>query len=244
MASTSHLDYGRQLIVEALELEKQDRLGEALACYRSGIQALLNHIQVEPDAERRSKLGRRVEEYMKQAEVIKDKMATETVLQPAGQVPRRHQKSIAIQDGQAGFSYLAVFDAYMRTAKEVTIRDPYLRRPHQIHNLVRFCELCLKRDVRQIKVITGADDGAAGQEQLERLAELKASLSLHSIAFSFSFDPTLHDRDVQFDNGWVVRLGRGLDYFKRVEGTFVLGFHDMDLRPCHAVNIDIWQEVR
>eukprot|EP00042_Codosiga_hollandica_P032003 m.198235 g.198235 ORF g.198235 m.198235 type:complete len:102 (+) comp53783_c0_seq4:383-688(+) len=48
MASTSHLDYGRQLIVEALELEKQDRLGEALACYRSGIQALLNHIQVEP----------------------------------------------------------------------------------------------------------------------------------------------------------------------------------------------------
>jgi hypothetical protein len=59
-----------------------------------------------------------------------------------------------------------------------------------------------------------------------------------------AFDPSLHDRDVAFDNGWLLRLGRGLDYFKRVERAYSVGYHDFDLRPCMQCNIDVWQETK
>jgi ATP-dependent Lon protease len=44
--------------------------------------------------------------------------------------------------------------------------------------------------------------------------------------------------------GWMVRLGRGLDLYKRMESQFAVGYHDMDLRPCYQSNIDIWQQVK
>lgn len=31
-----------------------------------------------------------------------------------------------------------------------------------------------------------------------------------------SYEANLHDRSVEFNNGWLLRLGRGLDYFKPV----------------------------
>jgi hypothetical protein len=34
-------------LLEAVELEKQDKLSEALACYRQGIGALLKEVQAE-----------------------------------------------------------------------------------------------------------------------------------------------------------------------------------------------------
>jgi hypothetical protein len=90
--------------------------------------------------------------------------------------------------------------------------------------------------------VTGTD-GHAAKEQQAGLNEIKASLATHGIDFIYSFDELLHDRDVQFDNGWLVRLGRGLDYFKKTEGQYVLGCHDYNMRPCYAVNIDVWQDI-
>jgi hypothetical protein len=41
-------------------------------------------------------------------------------------------------------------------------------------------------------------------------------------------------------NGWIIKIGRGLDYFKAPESKFSLGFFDMDLRPCYETTVDVF----
>jgi len=43
-------------------------------------------------------------------------------------------------------------------------------------------------------------------------------------------------------NGWVIKIGRGLDYFKAPEGKFVLGSCDLELRPCLETTVDIFHK--
>lgn len=64
-----------------------------------------------------------------------------------------------------------------------------------------------------------------------------------SLRCQVSFDPTLHDRQCIFDNGWTVKIGRGLDYFRAPTGRYCVGFHDLDLRPCLATTVDIYRAV-
>ena len=56
------------------------------------------------------------------------------------------------------------------------------------------------------------------------------------------FSTVLHDREIKLSNGWLIKIGRGLDYFKAPEpgGKFCIGYHDMDLRACHETSIDIF----
>ena len=114
-------------------------------------------------------------------------------------------------------------------------------RPHQLHNFVRLCELLVARGVSAITLVTGSDEGTAA-DQRSGLTELQASLRARGAALEWRVDSTLHDRQLQCSNGWVLRLGRGIDWFKRAPGQFVLGAHDMDMRPCFACNIDVWRE--
>lgn len=45
----------------------------------------------------------------------------------------------------------------------------------------------------------------------------------------------------RFDSGWIVKIGRGLDYIRRPEHKFCgLGVHDYDFRTCSATTIDIF----
>ena len=43
----------------------------------------------------------------------------------------------------------------------------------------------------------------------------------------------------RFNNGWIIKIGRGLDYFKATPTKFCLGYCDFDLRQCHQTTIDI-----
>jgi len=44
----------------------------------------------------------------------------------------------------------------------------------------------------------------------------------------------------RLDNGWVIKIGRGLDYFRAPDGRFSLGYCDYDLRPCYATTVNIF----
>ena len=112
-----------------------------------------------------------------------------------------------------------------------------------MHNLVRFCELCVRRGIVRISIVTASDETTAA-EQRSTLNDIKTSLAKHGVQLEYSFDPARHDRDIALDNGWLIRLGRGLDYFKRAEPQFSIGSHDFDLRPCFQCNIDVWQDVK
>ncbi len=45
--------------------------------------------------------------------------------------------------------------------------------------------------------------------QQQALEEIKQSAASHGLAVSYTFTAS-HDREIVFDNGWVVKVGRGL----------------------------------
>ncbi len=69
---------------------------------------------------------------------------------------------LRIKDGETGYSYYSVFEKCLDGNVEwVEIQDPYLRAKHQLHNLVRFCELLVKccKKLREIRLTTVRGDG-------------------------------------------------------------------------------------
>ena len=79
-------------------------------------------------------------------------------------------------------------------------------------------------------------------QQLEKLEQIQKSLQDLEICFEFEFSDTLHDREIEFDNGWVIKIGRGLDIYKSPASKFAIGAWDFDLRECHATTIDIYSK--
>ena len=61
-------------------------------------------------------------------------------------------------------------------------------------------------------------------------------VQLHTHVFHVHMFPPSH----RFDNGWVIKIGRGLDIYKPTENKFSIGFCDFDLRPCHETTVDIF----
>ena len=51
----------------------------------------------------------------------------------------------------------------------------------------------------------------------------------------------LHDREIRIDNGWVVKIGRGLDFYQKPGGWFEVGSHDLSLRKCLETKVDIYR---
>lgn len=76
--------------------------------------------------------------------------------------PAERVHLLHIKDGEVGHSYLSVFKKCLDGNVEwAEIQDPYLRTKHQIHNLVRFCELLVKhcKKLREVKLTTVRGEG-------------------------------------------------------------------------------------
>eukprot|EP00054_Salpingoeca_dolichothecata_P039290 m.15691 g.15691 ORF g.15691 m.15691 type:complete len:247 (+) comp9910_c0_seq1:31-771(+) len=240
---TSLLDGAIQILRRAVELETKGNLREALVCYQEGIQQLMQASATEASAAKKETFRNKIEQYLSRAEVLKDRIQKEDKLHLGLSSTRKHEKTFNIDQGQVGCSYSVIFRPYLSTATSVTIRDPYIRRPHQIANLIRFLEMCKHARIGAVHLITSQDEGHAGSQQVDRLKSVQGSCKRHSINFTCEYEAKLHDREVVFDNGWIVKIGRGLDYFQPPEGegyTF-LGAYDFDLRPCKATTVDIFK---
>lgn len=64
------------------------------------------------------------------------------------------------------------------------------------------------------------------------------------IDFEFAFDPVIHDRWIQADNGTLILLGRGLDIFKSFSNHLENGVMnplliDQSLRPCREFQVAV-----
>jgi ATP-dependent Lon protease len=131
---------------------------------------------------------------------------------------------------------------YLRGAKGMVIEDPYIRPPQQIHNFVRFCEMALKvGTIKKISLITSYDDKAQLAEMEAKLDELKQSLLELDVELEVKFNTQLHDREIQLDNGWIIKIGRGLDFYQKPGGWFEVGVHDLSLRKCLETKVDIFR---
>lgn len=131
---------------------------------------------------------------------------------------------------------------YLLGAKSVVIEDPYIRLQHQIQNFVRFCETVLKGgSVKKITLITGQDDKTPLAEMAEKLEELKQSLLELDVELTIKLNPNIHDREIRLDNGWVIKTGRGLDFYQKPTSWFEVGAHYLNLRKCLETKVDIFK---
>ncbi|XP_015706044.1 MIT domain-containing protein 1 isoform X2 [Coturnix japonica] len=126
----------------------------------------------------------------------------------------KYHKQIRIEENATGFGYEKLFLEYLtEIVSEVWVEDPYIRSVHQ---------------------------GSGRNQQTSGLEEIKQSLRNHGITLNVEFSSSIHDREIRFNNGWMIKIGRGLDYFKRPQGRFSIGYCDFDLRPCHETTVDVF----
>lgn len=157
-------------------------------------------------------------------------------------IPKAREQHFTIMYGDTGHSYESIISPYLSGAKSVIIEDPYIRLPHQIQNFVRFCETVLKSGtVKRIDLVTGYDDNTQLAEIHEKLEDLKQSLLEVDVLLEVKLNPNIHDREIRLDNGWVIKIGRGLDFYQRPTSWFEVGANDLSLRKCLETKVDIYQ---
>ncbi len=165
---------------------------------------------------------------------------TPAMPQEAPQEPE--EQHFTIYYGDTGHSYESIVGPYLGAAKVVEIEDPYIRATHQVQNFVRFCEAVLKAPtVRKIVLTTSYDEETDIKELAARLDELKQSLIELDVELEVKINENLHDREIRIDNGWVIKIGRGLDFFQKPDSWFGIGVTDLTLRKCLETKVDIFR---
>ena len=137
------------------------------------------------------------------------------------------------------FSYDNIFSDYIRGAKSIVLKDPYIRKQHQLINFIKFCETLMNcHSVQKIKLVTSYDDNMQKEDIYVKLMDLKQSLLEQDIFLEVTHDTTFHDRELFIDNDWRVALGMGIDFFKAPDSFYSIGVYDQTLRKCRATKID------
>lgn len=224
------------VLKRAVELDSESRYQPALVCYQEGIDLLLQVLKGTKDDTKKDNLRKKITGYMDRAENIKKYLDQE-------KEDGKYHKQIKIDENATGFSYESLFQEYLsETVTEVWIEDPYIRYIHQLYNFLRFCEMLIKRPckVKTIHLLTSLDEGGGKEQQISGLKEIKESLKSHGVLLELEYSSSIHDREIRFNNGWIIKIGRGLDYFKKSQNRFSLGYCDFDLRPCHETTVDIF----
>lgn len=154
------------------------------------------------------------------------------------------EKHYTILYGDTGHSYESIVGPYLSGTTVVTVEDPYIRIPHQIQNFVRFCETVIKEGtIRKISLITSYDDNSQLADMHAKLDELKQSLLEIDVELDINLNPKIHDREIRFNNGWVIKIGRGLDFYQKPGGWYELGATDLSLRKCLETKVDIYRKL-
>ncbi|XP_036397006.1 MIT domain-containing protein 1 [Megalops cyprinoides] len=224
------------VLKRAVELDHSSRFQESLVCYQEGIQLLLDVLKAIKDDSKKAHYREKIKGYMERAEQIKDHLTRE-------KEEGKYHEQIKISENATGFSYDVLFKPYIsETLTEVWVEDPYIRHIHQLYNFLRFCEMLLKAPckVKKIHLLTSQDDGENSSQQSSALAEIKQSLQSQQVTLDIQYSSTIHDREIRFNNGWIIKIGRGLDFFKKPKGRFSIGYCDYDLRECQETTVDVF----
>lgn len=219
----------RPHIQRAIQLDQAQRHEDAAEAYMESVSILLSALRLMDDSDKRKEeLKKTTDGYMSRAEKILPKRTLKVI----------EAKQRRIAAGSIGHGYDRVFGNCLDDkVTKVEVYDAYVSAHHQLVNFLRFCELLVSRtpNLKVIKLTTGVE---AKNQAHSSLLEIGSSLKEKNIQLSLEFSETIHDREIKFNNGWIIKIGRGLDYFRRVD-KFALGYFDQNLRPCHETVIDI-----
>lgn len=163
-----------------------------------------------------------------------------SVLQPKpAELGERHY---TIMYGDTGHTYESIVGPYLAGATQATIEDPYIRIQHQIQNFVRLCETLSKcPTLKRINLITGYDSTVQQAEFQDKMDDLKQSLLDLDILLDVKINPNIHDREIRLDNGWMIKIGRGIDFYQKPNSWFEIGATDFALRKCLETKVDIFR---
>jgi hypothetical protein len=236
------------MIKKAVAYDESKKYSEALFCYTEGIELLLKVLKNDnsnTNNDKRQSYRLRITQYINRAEELKLKLDE---IKKTG----KYHEQIQIENDSCGNSYEKLFSRFFDDPNldECEIIDPYIRVSHQLHNFLRFCELIVKlsKNIKKIKLITSYDSDNR-QVQQDKLNEIKNSLNSRSIQLIIEFKSDIHDREIILSTGWIIKIGRGLNYFKppsnptsnsNSSSLLSIGYHDLDLRPCLSTTIDIF----
>ena len=151
---------------------------------------------------------------------------------------------VEVSDGQTGVSYDALFGPWIRGARKIVIRDPYVQAFFQTRNLMEFIDTFIRfrsgDEAVEIALETVSDERRPDTQE-DNLEQIKTACESENIAFSWKYLPKakLHDRSIVTDTGWRIVLGRGLDIFYPFENNvFCLAYRLQTRRQCRSFGID------
>lgn len=96
--------------------------------------------------------------------------------------------------------------------------------------------------IRRIALCTSYDEQTNMKELSDRLNDVKQSLLELDIELDIQISQYLHDREIRVDNGWIIKIGRGLDFYQRPDSFFSVGVYDQTFRKCLETKIDIYRK--
>jgi ATP-dependent Lon protease len=154
----------------------------------------------------------------------------------------QNEQHFTILYGDIGYSYESIVGLYLNAVKEVVVEDPYIRATHQIQNFVRFCETLLKAPtIKKITLVTTSESKFQQDDTQDKLEQLRQSLLEMDIVLEITFNPNLHDREIRLDNGWIIKIGRGLDFYQKPGSWYEVGSNDLSMRKCLETKVDIFK---
>jgi hypothetical protein len=143
-----------------------------------------------------------------------------------------------LQNGAKGWPWVRIFaPQYLHGAAQAWLVDPYMvKQRRNLGEFVMALVECAK--LKTLHIITrevgdpATNADKAYYDALDRDTFEKAGMHLVHI-----IDPEVHDRSFTLDNGFVFKLGRGLDIYKPVAG---LAARDSSLRQVRLCDIDVF----
>lgn len=231
-ASEQAIEQRLAAIESALQVARDGQKGE-VAQFLSDFGRMLEAFAAEPTAVEVAAPVAKVTTI----ESVEGQAATDTTEARAEPVEQHYE----IAEGATGYTYERIFRPYMDGAQGIVIEDPYVSLPHQIDNLARFCALAVRlAAVKSIVLLTG--NGKADTDDPDsRLETLRRDLHSRGVEFTWKRNAALHDREVRFSTGWIVKVGRGLDIYIRPESWVSVEAADFSLRRCRQTKVDAFK---
>ena len=132
---------------------------------------------------------------------------------------------LVVPENTTGWSYRRLFADYLHGAREIIVRDPYIRAFHQVRNMVEFLQmvhdLVPEGDEVAVHLVTLADSEPAEQQEKQKkwLNEVAVSFEGSRVCFTWEIEsnPNFHARSITTDTGWKITLDRGLDIFQKCD---------------------------
>lgn len=107
---------------------------------------------------------------------------------------------------------------------------------------MRFCEAVLKlSSAKRIRLVTSYEDKTQQQDVQEKMKDLAQSLLDMDLVLDVEFNQNLHDRVIRFDNGSVIKIGRGLVFYQKPLSRYHVGASGVSLRKCVEIKVDVFR---